>query len=188
MSRLPGIRILQNVCSQKSYQARCHRAQSQPLGLQQQKQMATVSDSLPHEQRTATEPRESQLEPVILSHIKEVNDSIRLLRLEAVNHSHTIKWIDTFIPGLRSAGGFTITSTPNEARPSQHSPPYLELAVQKSRNPPAQWLWQPEEEILGSHLVVRVGGSFTWPPPKLDPARVERLVLIAGGVGIKYEA
>lgn len=52
--------------------------------------MATVS-SLPHEERTAAEPRENQLEPVILSHIREVNDSIRLLRLNAVDPNHTIK-------------------------------------------------------------------------------------------------
>ena len=96
------------------------------------------------------------------------------------------QWLDTFIPGLPKAGGFTITSTPSEARPSSHLSPFLELAVQKSSNPPAQWLSRPEEEILGQKLVVRVGGSFTWPPPKLDAGGIDRLVLIAGGVGIKY--
>lgn len=77
-----------------------------------------------------------------------------------------------------------MTSTPSEAQPSSHSPPYLELAVQKSTNPPAQWLWRREEDILGTQLTVRVGGSFTWPPAGLN-AEVERLVLVAGGVGIK---
>lgn len=96
------------------------------------------------------------------------------------------QWLDTFIPGLPKAGGFTITSTPSEARPSSHLSPFLELAVQKSSNSPAQWLSRPEEEILGQKLVVRVGGSFTWPPPKLDAGSIDRLVLIAGGVGIKY--
>lgn len=60
-------------------------------GQHQQRQMATVHDSLPHEERTATEPRESQLEPVILSQIREVNENIRLLRLQAVDHNRTIK-------------------------------------------------------------------------------------------------
>ena len=96
------------------------------------------------------------------------------------------QWLDTFIPGLPKAGGFTITSAPSEARPSSHVSPFLELAVQKSSNPPAQWLSRPEEEILGQKLVVRVGGSFTWPPPNLDAGGIDRLVLIAGGVGIKY--
>lgn len=39
------------------------------------------------------------------------------------------QWLDTYIPGLEKAGGFTITSTPSEARPSSHSPAFLELAV-----------------------------------------------------------
>lgn len=89
------------------------------------------------------------------------------------------------MPGLPKAGGFTITSTPSEARPSTHLPPYLELAVQKSSNPPAQWLWQPSDSILGTQLHVRVGGSFTWPPQHLNPGEINRLVLVAGGVGIK---
>lgn len=95
------------------------------------------------------------------------------------------RWVDTFLPGLRQAGGFTITSTPGEARPTSHSPPFIELAIQKSKNPPAQWLLRPSEEILGTQLAVRVGGSFTWPPQGLDTQKIERLVLIAGGVGIK---
>lgn len=153
--------------------------------------MATVRSSLPHEDRTAAEPRENRIESVILSQIRQINDDIRLLRLSAVDPNHSIafspgQWLDTYIPGIPKAGGFTITSTPREARPSTHSAPYLELAIQKSRNPPAQWLWQPEQDILGSRLAVRVGGSFIWPPPQLETSRINRLVLIAGGVGIKY--
>ena len=53
--------------------------------------MATVRSSLPHEDRTAAEPRENSVEPVFLSHIQDVNDTIRLLRLSAVDPNHTIK-------------------------------------------------------------------------------------------------
>lgn len=61
----------------------------------------------------------------------------------------------------------------------------LELAIQYSpKNPPAAWLWKPEQEIKGSTLHVRVGGSFVWPPPGISPADRKRVVLIAGGVGI----
>jgi hypothetical protein len=53
--------------------------------------MATVAPvSVPHELRTVAEPRENKLEPVILSHIHEVNDNIRLLRLQPVDPNHTI--------------------------------------------------------------------------------------------------
>ena len=173
--------------------------------------MATIRDSLPHEARTAAEPRENVLEPVVLSNVREINESIKLFRLEAADPNHTIKvgesrsltvcsapalidkpvkflpgqWLDTFLPGLPKAGGFTITSTPNEARPTNHAAPYLELAVQRSTNPPAQWLWQAPDDILGTQIHVGVGGSFTWPPPRLDTTEIDRLVLIAGGVGIK---
>lgn len=53
--------------------------------------MATIRSSAPHEQRTAAEPRENQVEPVILANIREVNDSIRLLRLSAADPNHTIR-------------------------------------------------------------------------------------------------
>ncbi|TKA45479.1 hypothetical protein B0A54_04018 [Friedmanniomyces endolithicus] len=53
--------------------------------------MATIRSSIPHEDRTATEPRENRLEPVVLSHIREVNDNVRLLRLNAIDPNHTIK-------------------------------------------------------------------------------------------------
>jgi len=38
-------------------------------------------DSIPHEVRTATEPRQNRFIPVRLSQVEEVNAGIRLLRL-----------------------------------------------------------------------------------------------------------
>lgn len=89
------------------------------------------------------------------------------------------------MPGVSKPGGFTITSAPSRAQkkppPASASAdgdgaappaqlPYLELAVQKSPdNPAAQYLWRPTEEILSSELRVRVGGSFVWPPPGVQP-------------------
>ena len=100
------------------------------------------------------------------------------------------QWLDVYIRGLPHAGGFTITSTPQNAKPSAEPTQkdgYLELAIQKSpRNPPAAWLWRPEAEILGSDLLVRVGGNFFWPPPGIDVQSIKRVIFVAGGVGIKY--
>lgn len=99
------------------------------------------------------------------------------------------QWLDVFVPGISKPGGFTITSSPSKAqkkpiepasaapangtaspRPDPAQEPYLELAVQKSPdNPPAQYLWRPTAEILHSELRVRVGGSFVWPPPGVQP-------------------
>lgn len=92
------------------------------------------------------------------------------------------QWLDTYVPGIPQAGGFTITSPPTAA--ADPARPYLELAVQASpQNPPAAWLWRPAEAILGQTLQVRIGGSFTFPPSR-GLAGISRVVFVAGGVGI----
>lgn len=112
------------------------------------------------------------------------------------------------IPSISEAGGFSITSTPADARPlpSPESPtealgaeepgiaevetqgrsPYVELAVQEApSNPAGAWLWKPQDEILGRELSIRVGGSFVWPPEGIDIRHLKNVVLVAGGMGIK---
>ncbi|KAL0777616.1 hypothetical protein CaCOL14_005269 [Colletotrichum acutatum] len=106
------------------------------------------------------------------------------------------QWLDTYVPGVPKAGGFTLTSPPSKAvRPRSA---YLELAVQKSpTNPAAAWLWgQPvdddENENEGPsrgerkpEIQVRIGGSFVWPAPGItDLASLRRIAFIAGGVGV----
>lgn len=119
-------------------------------------------------------------------------------------------WVDLYCPGVPKAGGFSITSTPRDARPGSRTarsrgpgpgegsdglattdspsrPGYFELAVQKSPdNPHAAWLWQRRDLLLGQRVGVRVGGSFVWPPPGVsDPdARLRRVVFVASGVGV----
>lgn len=100
------------------------------------------------------------------------------------------QWVDLHIPDVPQIGGFTITSTPREAGVVANglvqNGGYLELAIQKSpRNPPAAWLWRPAADIIGSKLGVRIGGSFVWPPSIALVTKIRRLVLIAGGVGLK---
>jgi hypothetical protein len=83
---------------------------------------------------------------------------------------------------IPQAGGFTITSTPEDLKREG----YLELAIQRSpNNPPAAWLWQKQDKIEGSELLIRAGGNFVWPPPGIDINTIQNLVFVAGGVGIK---
>ncbi|CAL8575659.1 hypothetical protein XPA_001570 [Xanthoria parietina] len=127
-----------------------------------------------HEERTAASQRDSDLHQVRIAKIEQVNESFL-----------PGQWLDVHVPGVRQAGGFTITSTPKDAQPRRDDPGYLELAIQKSpNNPPAAWLWRPEEEIRDSPVYVRVGGNFVWPPPGIDPASIKTIALVAGGVGI----
>ncbi|PVH84727.1 hypothetical protein DL98DRAFT_584273 [Cadophora sp. DSE1049] len=144
--------------------------------------------SLPHIERTAAEPRDNTLHPVILSQISQINSSIRVLRLTPVEKESITfqpgQWVDLHIPSLPSPGGFTLTSPPSLSRS------YLELAIQRppphSTPPtPAHWLWQLPSSILNTPLSIRSGGSFTWPPPHPIPiSSIKRVVFIAGGVGI----
>ena len=92
------------------------------------------------------------------------------------------------IPCLRRLNSlYKITSTPEDAQPSpSNRNGYVELAVQRSSNPASAWLWQSQNVILGSCLSFRVGGSFVWPPPGIQEESIEHLLLVAGGVGIKY--
>ncbi|KIW02583.1 uncharacterized protein PV09_06033 [Verruconis gallopava] len=152
--------------------------------------MATERARLPHEERTAAEPRADAIHDVILDQVEDVNDSIKLFKLKIKDSRNGVEfsagqWLDVFVPGLSKAGGFTLTSTPRQALPPT---PFLELAVQKSpENPPAAWLWQKTSSILGSELKVRVGGSFTWPPFGWSRDRIEgikKVIFVAGGVGI----
>ncbi|KAF9775067.1 hypothetical protein IL306_006892 [Fusarium sp. DS 682] len=139
-----------------------------------------------HLERTAQEPRDESLLDVRLERIDQVNERIRLFRLQL--ESGPIKfsagqWLDTYVPGNPKPGGFTLTSTPRAA--ANPGSPYLELAVQQSpENPPAAWLWQPPSKITGSKLQVRVGGSFVFPPAEIPLSEISRVVFVAGGVGI----
>ncbi|KAF7547829.1 hypothetical protein G7Z17_g7461 [Cylindrodendrum hubeiense] len=138
-----------------------------------------------HLERTAQEPRDEGLHTVTLSRVDQVNERVRLFRLSLqspVSFSPG-QWLDTYVPGLAKPGGFTLTSPPSTAATTES--PYFELAIQESpENPPAAWLWRPAQEILGSNLSVRVGGSFVFPPAGRAPAEIRRAVFVAGGVGI----
>ncbi|KAI1112592.1 hypothetical protein F5Y14DRAFT_421157 [Nemania sp. NC0429] len=74
-----------------------------------------------HLERTATEPRDKSLNTVVLQHIEETNSTTRVFRLGIPRDSPPIRflpgqWLDVYVPGVEKAGGFTITSTPREAR------------------------------------------------------------------------
>ncbi|KAI1126809.1 hypothetical protein F5Y10DRAFT_293381 [Nemania abortiva] len=74
-----------------------------------------------HLERTTTEPRDRSLNTVVLQHIDEINDTTRIFRLGIPRGSPPFRflpgqWLDVYVPGVERAGGFTITSTPPEAR------------------------------------------------------------------------
>ncbi|KAI1876558.1 hypothetical protein JX265_004084 [Neoarthrinium moseri] len=154
--------------------------------------MTSTATKTSHLERTAAEPRDKACDTltVTLRRIDQVNPQIRLFRLETPPSGPPVRflagqWLDVFVPSVAKAGGFTITSPPSRALPSDAGPGYLELAIQKSPdNPPAAWLWQDSSVVLGQELQVRIGGSFVWPAPGVDAQTLRRVVFVAGGVGI----
>ncbi|KAH6667834.1 NADH-cytochrome b-5 reductase [Halenospora varia] len=154
------------------------------------RKMERTKMSVPHEERTKAEPRDVRLHRVTIHKIEQANREIKLFQLRPVDNKGDAgmkflpgQWLDVHIPTLPKAGGFTITSPPSLLS----SPtPHIELAIQTSpSNPAAAFMWKSPSSILGTELQVRVGGSFTWPPAHLpDGEGIERIVFVAGGVGI----
>ncbi|GAD97839.1 hypothetical protein PVAR5_6521 [Paecilomyces variotii No. 5] len=145
--------------------------------------MSTREDSIPHELRTAAEPRQNKLYPIRLSQIIQVNPSIRLLRLtlppaedqtdkgEAGPKPEPFaflpgQWLDVFIPSITQAGGFTITSTPADAQllPSPE-PPTESLSVEEGGSPPVQSAGRlPYVELAVQESPSNPAAAWLWRP------------------------
>lgn len=77
--------------------------------------------------------------------------------------------------GRGTIGGYSITSIPQ-------SLPYIDLAIQKSRHPVANWVADCAD--VNDMVQLRVGGSFTYTAATATSNKQRRLLFIAGGVGI----
>ena len=87
--------------------------------------------------------------------------------------------------GSKTIGGYSITSIPS-------SLPYLELAIQSSHHPVAEWitLYAKVDDCVN----LRVGGSFTYTTTTTssssgrstddETTKKQRILFVAGGVGI----
>ncbi|KAI0016736.1 NADH-cytochrome b-5 reductase [Xylariomycetidae sp. FL0641] len=156
--------------------------------------MASAENKTEHLERTAAEPRDKSLHTLTIGRIDQVNDNIRLFRLEVPPDAAPVRflpgqWLDVYVPAVPQAGGFTITSTPADARAASasSSPGFVDLAIRRSpANPPAAYLWRdPAPALLGTAVRARVGGSFVWPPPGVNArSSLRRVVFVAGGLGV----
>uniref|UniRef100_A0AAV2K2E2 Oxidoreductase NAD-binding domain-containing protein 1 n=1 Tax=Knipowitschia caucasica TaxID=637954 RepID=A0AAV2K2E2_KNICA len=139
-----------------------------------------------HLQRTAAQPRHTHanigfaqaLYPAQVCGISQESESVKRLRL-TVHPDFSFKagqWVDLFIPGLATVGGFSMCSSPGLLQREG----VIELAVKYTDHPPAHWLHT--KCSLGSRVKVRAGGEFFFDPGPCDVAL--DLLLVAGGVGI----
>lgn len=109
-----------------------------------------------------------------ITQIRQLTPSVRELNLEVHDAAMTFEpgqWVDFFIDGVDTVGGYSITSSPATL-------PNLRLAIKYSKHAPAHWVHS--SAAVGDEVNVRPGGSFLWNPGAHPPP----LVLVAGGIGI----
>uniref|UniRef100_A0A3P8TPP8 Oxidoreductase NAD-binding domain-containing protein 1 n=1 Tax=Amphiprion percula TaxID=161767 RepID=A0A3P8TPP8_AMPPE len=131
-----------------------------------------------HLERTASNYRQNTLYPAEVCGIINESDTVKRLRI-AVHPDFIFKagqWVDFFIPGVETVGGFSMCSNPGLLQREG----VIELAVKYTKHPPAHWVHTMC--TVGSSVAMRVGGEFFFDPSPSDPS--VDLLLVAGGVGI----
>lgn len=131
-----------------------------------------------HIDRTADSSRNEIISLATVVGMRDESKTVKSLTLKVEDGRFTFKagqWVDMFIPGVETVGGFSMCSSP--LRLLQKST--MDLAVKYSKHPPAHWIHTQCKE--GDQVNIRVGGDFYF-----DPAlhQDNDLLLIAGGVGI----
>uniref|UniRef100_G3NVD2 Oxidoreductase NAD-binding domain-containing protein 1 n=1 Tax=Gasterosteus aculeatus TaxID=69293 RepID=G3NVD2_GASAC len=131
-----------------------------------------------HLERTLSNFRQNALYPAQVCGIVDESETVKRLRI-AVHPDFSFKagqWVDFFIPGVETVGGFSMCSSPGLLQREG----VVELAVKYTKHPPAHWIHSAC--TVGSRVAMRVGGDFFFNPAPSDPS--VDLLLVAGGVGI----
>ncbi|GFO37016.1 oxidoreductase NAD-binding domain-containing protein 1-like [Plakobranchus ocellatus] len=132
-----------------------------------------------HLHRTATKPRHEVVTNAEIQEMKNLSQTVKLLKLDISNKQFAFKagqWVDMFIPGVDTVGGFSMASPPHILTEFGQ----IHLAIKYSEHPPAHWIHTQCQE--GSKVKLRVGGDFYYDPvPETEP---RDLLLLAGGVGV----
>ncbi|KAK2864469.1 hypothetical protein Q7C36_003623 [Tachysurus vachellii] len=132
-----------------------------------------------HLERTASVYRQKAMFSARVCAITDESDTVKRLQLEVPHPEFSFRagqWVDFFIPGMETVGGFSVCSSPGLLQREG----VIELAVKYTQHPPAHWIHT--KCALGSHVEVRVGGDFYFDPMPSD--HTVDLLLLAGGVGI----
>lgn len=136
-------------------------------------------NSTHHLEKTENSTRQEVISNATVTEISQLSETVRRLCLKVEDNRFTFKpgqWVDFFIPGVQTVGGFSICSSPKDLKDKKT----IELAVKFNKHPPA--LWVHTKCNIGSKVQMRVGGNFFFDPKPGDPS--PDLLLVAGGVGI----
>ncbi|KAH2991626.1 hypothetical protein KXV72_002908, partial [Aspergillus fumigatus] len=164
---------------------------------------STRKASVPHLVRTAAEPRQNRMYTVRLSHIDEVNPTVRLIQLTIPPHVQSLEgqderadgesdrpqpltflpgqWVDVHIPGLADAGGYSITSTPADAQvlPSPGAPVESPTDEETGLPPMDPRGRAPYVELAVQHAPSNPASAWLWRPK--DEIQGQELSIRIGG-------
>ncbi|KAK8722473.1 hypothetical protein OTU49_012233, partial [Cherax quadricarinatus] len=132
-----------------------------------------------HLKITAQNTRLPVIAQAVVIDIREESPTVRGLTLQVDNPDFTFRagqWVDMFIPGMETVGGFSMYSSPILLSETGT----LQLGVKFSRWPPAYWVHKQCK--IQSKVAIRAGGDFYY-SPEVGEASYD-LLLVGGGVGI----
>ncbi|OJJ82094.1 FAD-dependent oxidoreductase [Aspergillus glaucus CBS 516.65] len=160
---------------------------------------------VPHQVRTAAEPRQNRLFTVRLTHIDELNPTVRLLQLTIPPNVQSLEndiqdgdedktpqpltflpgqWLDVHIPTIPNAGGFSITSTPADANvlPIPEQPPKEHFdSVAEPGLPPVDSAGRPPYvELAVQKALSNPASAWLW-KPKDEILGTELGIRVGGG-------
>ena len=111
--------------------------------------------------------------------VRSISPTVKHLKIHVENKEVTFKpgqWVDFFIPGVSTTGGFSMCSSPTMLEREQT----LDLAVKYSTHPPAHWVHH--NCVDGTPVSLQVGGNFSY---EMNAQNLgDNILLIAAGVGI----
>lgn len=132
-----------------------------------------------HLQITAHNTRLPVIAQAVVTDVRLESPSVKGITLQIDNPQFEFKagqWVDMFIPGIETVGGFSMYSSPDHLRETRT----IELGIKFSKWPPAFWIH--DQCKVGSTVELRAGGDFFYAPEIGDSSY--DLLLVAGGVGV----
>lgn len=134
--------------------------------------------SADHLERTSENTRNEVLSVATVIGMRDESKTVKSLTLQVEDQRLSFRagqWVDMYIPGVETVGGFSMCSSPLKLEREQ----CMDLAVKYSKHPPAYWIHSKCR--IGDQVQIRVGGDFYFDPAEHDDVD---LLLLAGGVGI----
>ncbi|XP_068233977.1 oxidoreductase NAD-binding domain-containing protein 1-like [Palaemon carinicauda] len=117
----------------------------------------------------------------VVTEVRSETPSVKGFTLRVDNPLFSFKpgqWVDLFIPGIETIGGYSMYSSPKQLVEQRT----IELAIKYSDWPPTSWMHSQCK--VTSKVEVCVGGNVYYDPLEEDQEGTHDLLLIAGGVGI----